>query len=224
VAVNHGYHSNIFPSQQFQSSEYLSGYFGCFEDLTKVAQLTHQHRQLSATGTLAPFGTIESSHGSNFDGGNSQMPHTVNYSTELVTWNHHKQYQSSSTNFVFVNEPPPTVENPSANSLIGIVPRQIKSSNANADGHLRINDPANNVKAPIRFVYTSVPKSAGSRPPLGQAGPQRRHRSKEAALAVKRRNVRKKGAACGLCGEHRVKVSHCFRKTILVLTVSSAML
>jgi len=220
MTANPDYHLNIFPSQQFESSEYVSGYLACLEDLAKVAQPTYQH-QPSAIGIPAPFGI---SHGPNFYGGNSWMPPTVNHSTELVKWNYLEQSQSSGTNLVFVNELPPTVENSSAKSLARIAPHHVEPGNANADSRLGIDNPASNIKAPIRFVYYSVPKSGGIRTPSGQAGPQRRHRFKEAALAVKRRNVRKKGAACGLCGEQRVKASHCFREVTLILTVSSAML
>jgi len=179
------------------------------EDLANVAQPAYQH-QPSATDFPAPFGATQITHVPNFCGGNSWMPPADNPSTEFMEWNRHNQSQSSSTDLIFVNETPPTAESSSsANSLIRIAPHHDEPSNTNADSQLVKDKPDSNVKTPIRFVYVSVPNCAKTRTLSGQAGPRRQHQSKE-ALALTRRNVRKKGAACGLCGEQRVKASRWF--------------
>jgi hypothetical protein len=122
------------------------------------------------------------------------------------TW--HKTTKFSGVNLDFINEASQCTDNALTTSLVRTTSGQPEPNSA---------------KDPFRFVYMSASSSAKGRLSSGVVA-LRRQQSKEASLAVRRRVIRKKGAACGICGEQKAKASRSSHETKLLLTVSSVTL
>jgi hypothetical protein len=188
-------HMNLSQSQYFHGSEYVSGYLACLEDLTNASQ-SKSDLQASSVGHFpTEF---------NYYGESSRTP---DISHQLTNFTNPIEYETefSNANLNFDNEVSQFKDNTSATSLVQTTSSQLEPINA---------------KNPLRFVYMSGSGTAKDRLSSGLVA-LRQQQSKEASLAVRRRIARKKGAACGICGEQKAKVSRRSYETTLYLTVSS---
>lgn len=138
------------------------------------------------------------------------MQHRVDQTIELASWNDNGTSQPSNANYVFIHENPSAPKDTSPESPMKTPPHQIGRDNTNANGQLGLDVVAGRVKNPIRFVHSSGRNSSRNHTPSVVAVVQRRQKSKESALTLRRSIVRKLGAACGICGEQKTKASPCF--------------
>jgi len=213
-------HSHVPPSFQLQSSEYVSGYLACLEDLAESTQPVYHH-QISATGGSVSFRTPTDTRLSCSQAKNLRTLPITDEPTELVSLTQYDQFQRSKSNSILAHGQHPSIENSSANSIIEPVPRQNELSSTEEESNLNINSLDSNVQTQLRFVYYSIPNRSRDR--LLAARPGFQQRAKESTAIAKRKIIRKKGPACALCGEQKVKASYSCPEITLALIVSSVM-
>jgi hypothetical protein len=190
-------------SQPLPSSEYFSGYVACLNDFSILSQSGYQQWP-SVEGPIAPNTSFQQDQVAKIGKHGTCLPQTTQYSKEIDIIG-----TSDSSSLIRTGMEAAEMHNWAIQESPQYSREPLPYHRSDLDARIHPRNPNKIVKAkkPAQFIYMSFSKTTGEPLRIAIADSQQGYPSQEGHSVVRRKIDRKKGRACGLCGEKKVKAS-----------------
>lgn len=197
--------NSLVPSHLY-SPEFLAGYLACLKDWTSPSEVSHS----TVTAGAEPRSELSNHVNANLEQSISNTEESFGSLEQLLYLTAHRSIWSTSNESFAGNPhamssalPTCTFSNDPQGESTKYTASQLDQNTLGPNTQLLVTSSTKQHIASVKFIYTSP---NGHRRKPGKGVTERRKKSTGPRLAPSRGVMRKKGSACGLCAEQRVKV------------------